>query len=682
MKQIARSALFALGLHFLSGCAVSADGMDTESSADSEQALRNTGQGPIVIGGGGVFEPVDPDPLPPLPPPPPPPPSVSSIVAGFQSYDINGDGIREIESLSFLAGEETNPNASQGRVLVLYDPRLTSDDPSNGVSGLQMRLQLALLRSDLFKENYQTHFIETKLYRGAVHQDGRTLLALRRMIKAIHQRYPLKAVMLIGDFPESTIVRRVFVRSHIGPEPRQIGSQTYSNIDFAESGTEVVAPRSDLILSDLDGNWENVYRQESMTYRDVTLVPELPAGGDFPVAGQTLTSSSYELRNTTVSDYFLVDDQSTSFREASGKIYLTIDSLNEPGPELSSADQALPNPIARPEIDVSRVNARHIALNPSLVYNRSTDGQGLFGSDGKPRLVRLTGYDYVQWKEDPTLERRVIADYLYRNHAFRLGGDRNKVFRTSAVRALDSGLMSPTSFNTLLKKADSTFGTSLSVDDADLAEYLNWLKEPAVLRGIAAHSNEAVAQYGASNAWLINAQVGGKPWSWNLRTDATGYYLEASLGQGPNFDMRSDADFYVYRTLWENKIFDTMATGQTFYIHDGCTVNGAFPINAPYSTPNYAARQHAESMLFYANGLGMAARAKVFNDTPRKFTETIATAKRFAAGLSGYYTADASDAALNPNGASNWPDRRTRTLQRKRTYFWGLLGDPTLRIKY
>jgi hypothetical protein len=87
-------------------------------------------------------------------------------------------------------------------------------------------------------------------------------------------------------------------------------------------------------------------------------------------------------------------------------------------------------------------------------------------------------------------------------------------------------------------------------------------------------------------------------------------------------------------------------------------------------------------MLFYANGLGMAARAKVFNDTPRKFTETIASAKRFAAGLSGYYSADAADAALNPNGAGTWPDRRTRTLQRKRTYFWGLLGDPTLRIKY
>jgi hypothetical protein len=682
MKQLARPALFALGLQVLSGCALTAEDLDTESSLSTEQALRNTGQGPIVIGGGGVLEPTDPDPLPPLPPPPPPPPPVSTIVAGFRNYDINSDGIKEIESLSFLAGEETNPYASQGRVLVLYDPRLTSDDPTNGISGLQMRLQLALLRSDLFKENYQTHFIETKLYRGPVHQDGRTLLALRRMIQAVHQRYPLKAVMLIGDFPESTIVRRVFVRSHIGAEPRQIGSQSFTNIDIAETGTEVVAARSDLILSDLDGKWENVYRQETMTYRDVTLVPELPPGGDFPAAGQTLTSSSYDFRNTTVSDYFLVDDQATSLSESGGKAYLTVNSLNEAGPELSNADQAAANPIARPEIEVSRVNARHIALSPSLSYNRSTDGQGLLGSDGKPRLVRLTGYDSVQWKEDPTLERRVIADYLYRNHAFRLGGDRNKVFRTSAVRALDSGLLNPASFNTLLKKADLTFGTSLTVDNADLAEYLNWLKEPAVLRGVAAHSNETIAQFGASNAWLINAQVGGKPWSWNLRTDATGYYLEPSLGQGANFDTRSDADFYVYRTLWENKIFDTMSTGQTFYIHDGCTVNGAFPISVPYNTPNYAARQHAESMLFYANGLGMAARAKVFNDTPRKFTETIASAKRFAAGLAGYYTADSQDPALNPNGASSWPDRRTRTLQRKRTYFWGLLGDPTLRIKY
>jgi hypothetical protein len=113
-----------------------------------------------------------------------------------------------------------------------------------------------------------------------------------------------------------------------------------------------------------------------------------------------------------------------------------------------------------------------------------------------------------------------------------------------------------------------------------------------------------------------------------------------------------------------------------------CSVNAVLSVFDRSDTPLYAARQHADSMLFYANDLGMLARAKVFNDTPRGFTDTVATSKRFAAGLRGYYNADAADAGLNPAGATDPANRRTRTLQRKRTYFWGLLGDATLLIKY
>ena len=40
----------------------------------------------------------------------------------------------------------------QGLAIVLYDPRLVTDDPNNGISGLQMRLHLSLMRSDMFKE--------------------------------------------------------------------------------------------------------------------------------------------------------------------------------------------------------------------------------------------------------------------------------------------------------------------------------------------------------------------------------------------------------------------------------------------------------------------------------------------------------------------------------------------------
>jgi hypothetical protein len=430
-----------------------------------------------------------------------------------------------------------------------------------------MRLQLALLRTDMWNEGYNPRFLEAKVYRGVEHQDGRTLLALRRFLKSVYTSHPLKTVTLIGDFPESSIARQTLVRSR-QVEPRNFGGMMVSNVDYVHSGSELIAPRSDLVLSDLDGNWENLYRQGLATFRDVELVPVLPAGTDFP------------------------------------------------------------------------------ALEPHLVGGPSSDGLGLFGSDGKPRRVYLNGYGST----NPTGPRQ--------------------------CGPIDSGLFAPDSYNTVLRKADTTFSTSLDLDNADMAEYINWLKEPAVMRGIAAHSDQIGSGYKASNAWLVDAMVGGKPWFWKSITEANGTrYLEPTIGE------RGVADFHLYRTLWENRIFESMSTGQAFYIHDGCSVN-LTPESIAYSVTNYAPKQHAESMHFYANGHGMLARAKVFNDTPKNFTETVVRDKRFAAGLRGYFQADSADPNLNPHTAPDWANRRTRTLQRKRTYFWGLLGDPTLRIKY
>ncbi len=673
MKRFTRPLFPLVGAVALFGC--SGEGFSESSDDPTLSAAQELPMEPIDPG-----DPIDPaprPPRPPLPPPPPPPPSVSTIVSKYQNYDMNADGIAEIESLKFLAGDEINTAATKGLALVLYDPRLVTDDPNNGISGLQMRLHLSLMRSDMFKEGFNPRFIEAKVYRGAQHQDGRTLLAMRRFLKEVHANHPLKSVTLIGDFPESIIVRQVLVRSRQGADPKRFGSVMLSNVDFVATGTELVAPRSDLILSDLDGNWENVSVQQPTASKDAELVPDLPAGTNFPAANQTLTGARYNIMNNNFRDFFLVRDRATTLTEAGGQAQLFVSHLGEDGPELSAADRQQPNPIARPEIEVSRINPRHVAMQPYLYYGTSTDGQGLLGTDGKPRVVRLTGTGGVDWREDATLERRILADYLYRNHAFRLGNDRNKPYPTSAVRAKESGLISPASFNAMLRKADSAFSTSWEVDEADMAEYINWLKTPAVLRGVAAHSNETFAEFAKSNAWLVDAMVGGKPWYWKLMSDAQGNYLQPTIGD------RGSADFFLYRTLWENKVYDTMGTGQSFYIHDGCTVNGVFPHDQPYNTPNYAARQHAESMLFYANGLGMLARAKVFNDTPRGATEAInSNGKRFAASLKGYFTTDAADANLNPNGTTDWANRRTRTLQRKRTYFWGLLGDATLNIRY
>jgi hypothetical protein len=78
----------------------------------------------------------------------------------------------------------------------------------------------------------------------------------------------------------------------------------------------------------------------------------------------------------------------------------------------------------------------------------------------------------------------------------------------------------------------------------------------------------------------------------------------------------------------------------------------------------------------------MLARGKVFNDTPQGMEAINNSGKRFSASLRGYFNVDAADASLRPDAAPDWANRRTRTFQRKRTYYWGLLGDATIQIRY
>src|SRR5262249_35012091 len=141
------------------------------------------------------------------------------------------------------------------------------------------------------------------------------------------------------------------------------------------------------------------------------------------------------------------------------------------------------------------------------------------------------------------------------------------------------------------------------------------------------------------------------------------------------------ARFEMYRTMWENHALD--GVGQSFYLHDGCEVNK--PVNvewAAYDDANYGWMQNAESLLFYANGLAVMSRAKVFYDTPNGFFERVATSGRFGDGLAGYVAVDAANAGLNPAGTSDPAQKRSRTLARKETYFWSMIGDFTLRIRY
>lgn len=636
---------------------------DDESLASTTQALApiDDPKDPGDDDGGGGGE------------PPPPVASVTEVIQSFNGFDIDGDGTQEIESTSFLVGDQNIPNATKGIALVLYEPRVFDDTPGMGTSGAEMRLWLQLLRSDMVAEGWNARFVQTKVYRGPEDQDGRTVLALRRMLKAINAHHPLRTVLLIGDYPSSSIVRQVLTRPHVGPEGKTFGGVNFANTDYIATGTELIATRSDIVLSDLNGNWENLYYKEPTTFHDVQFVPVTPPSS-WPAAGQTLSSTFFNVIDQPVRDYFLVKDRAVTVILDPGQARVQVNDVAEPGPELFSTDRYQPNPIARPEISVSRLNARHVATKP--VFSDNTTMSAL-GPDGKPaRWDNVPSSRKVKFVEDPALERELLAKYFARNHAFRLGNTPH-VHRTSAVRQMGSNLESPSSLTDMLDKADPDFGTPVETE-ADLAEYVRWLKKPADLRAIASHSNQTYSQFTASPASTMETLVGGKPWLWQNLANPDG-----TRSLVPTYQGVDQADFRLYRTLYENNVLQT--AGEAFYVHMGCSVSGYTQEweDDAYSAPQFAANNNAEAIMFLGNAMGLAARAKVFYDSPDGFAEAIfAKEGRFSAGLAGYFADNAADGSLNPEGTSNWQTKRTRTLARKQTYFWSLFGDPTLNIHY
>jgi hypothetical protein len=92
--------------------------------------------------------------------------------------------------------------------------------------------------------------------------------------------------------------------------------------------------------------------------------------------------------------------------------------------------------------------------------------------------------------------------------------------------------------------------------------------------------------------------------------------------------------------------------------------------------------------MFYANGLGLMARNKVFNDTPLGFYDAVKNSGgRFGFGWKAYFLTEADNTglderALDPTVVALGSDRRWRTLQRKRSYCWNVIGDFTLKIRY
>ena len=581
---------------------------------------------------------------------------LNALCARYSGFDLNADGRVEIESLRPLeapAGEAGKP-----LVVVLVEERLL--EPLDGEKS-DLLPSLVQYRDDLARDGWRAMLVAARVYSGTVHQDGRTLLAMRRFFQDLRAAEPgLAGTVLVGSFPEAMLVRscnwvrRESARVHAGTEEVR-----FERIPQIRTMAELVAARCELVLCDLDGNWEETYVEPR------TNVPWLLAVYSDGVPSGGGPTPYYELGHNRFEDFFFVNDgryTTGEVKNETGEILLDVRLVAEgQNAECATSDLELPNPMSQPDILVSRLNAKCVAYSPRAGI-RGASGEGLLDENGIPQRVQFKDRDSVPQNAygfDAALERQLLVEYFARNHRYRLG-EYSEQDRPAAVsHGLWNGMRE---VRRGMREWRDAGDASTVVADANLAQYAEWLRQPAVFRDVRAHSFPWGTQFGRCDAASLEA-VAGPAWCWRASRNA----LVPTLS---SYARRGNADFYLYRTLWGN---GRMPDTACLYFHTGCdSISPGFAEQRAYNSSGYGRLQGAESLLFYANGLALVGRAKTFYDWPRGFHSALSRGETFGEAWRGYFTAESRARSAREVGGD---------IGRKRAYFWSVLGDWTLRLR-
>lgn len=378
---------------------------------------------------------------------PAPAPAPADLVRAFAPFDLDGDGRAEVRRLDAIA---VAGDAGQPLVVVLVEARLWQAPA--------LHAPLRRFAADVAAGGFGVILVAADVHAGPPHQDGRTVLGLRRLFQHLRTAGPMAGAVLIGRFPDALLVRTCNWRRHEAlalpgrdGKPVAIGPQT-TNVRCVP---EIVAHRCDLVLADLDGDWERQYVPGPATLRSATAV----FGDAVPDQGGPCTA--LRTGELAVVDVFHVRDGAAVADERAFALHLDASDRDR---ECTAADRACGNALAQPEIAVSRIDARGIALQP------------VAAADGK-----------TTWQYDPALELRLLGEYLDRNHAFRTEPlPPEQRVPASIAHELGPGLGA-------LRAADPAWrdfaAAGHDVQGADLAELVRWLQRPAVLRTLRAHSD-------------------------------------------------------------------------------------------------------------------------------------------------------------------------------------------------
>ncbi len=210
------------------------------------------------------------------------------------------------------------------------------------------------------REGNDCRLVTARLYQGGTQKDGWVLLALRRFLQQARDAFGLTAVVLVGRFPEAQILRRW---PWAPAYERTISGVATAGRRYLAVAPELVAASADAVLGDPTGGWEQLYRP-SVTSRGLYL---LPTGADATHAdwlrtGHEISGNVVEFEpEVTTRDVFYLDEARIRQNLIGPIARVWIDQFRS-DPEIAAASRTLPNPIALPEIAVSRINASHVAV--------------------------------------------------------------------------------------------------------------------------------------------------------------------------------------------------------------------------------------------------------------------------------------------------------------------------------
>jgi hypothetical protein len=600
--------------------------------------------------------------------PPWTPPSLDALCTQYSGYDKDSDGIAEIASLTRSSLDDNRPPGPQGVVLVLIEKRVVTDGSPNN-----LKARLGYWREDLALEGLAARFVETDLYAGPAHQDGLTVLALRDFVKSFRSaNSSLRGVVMVGHFPDASLVSRTM---------RAQDSAQINGVDTAKVLSVTVNrinPKSDLVLGDLDGKWESIYRKNAQQM-PMWRVKAEGAGTTWPLANAWYESASYEYSMATWEDFFDLRDEVTwtaGPQVVSGvsKLKVYVGQTTPDNPEITGADELQPNPIARPEIWISRLDAKEIALQPNAPVD--LDGNSALDATGKPQKLRYApsgAPTAIGFAHDLGFEQKLLVDYFYRNHSYRRSPSLRPTWRTTSIRSVTADathgdeLMTPQSMSNLMKAAGTGWGTDVLVDSADTTDFANWIATSATLKGIVAHSNPKLSAFPNDvDAAAYTVALGSTAFAWRRESDGSNVMFYPDVTRlGP------DVQWAMMRTIHAGA--RTPLSRGTFYFHEGCDVTnpGNETEHIPWNDPAYGLSNLGDSTLFFLNGLSLYGRAKVYNDRPTGFPEgLVAPDATLGDGWRAHFDREAAQASL-----------ANSVYAHKRVYYWTLVGDWTLRLK-